>query len=357
MVNMVTEKLDTYISYKDLKLNLKHCQLLELLLEANYIHEMPTAENQAEVLSEFIEASTVGDFVYLCNLAESLRLKTLAFQLRKLLNPKRFGWEWQSVRTGDVLLKSSHTSFLNEYGCKLDGLKHRFHLNSSTDVTLIVTAYYTNGKPIGKVNEVKDGETQTVVPGKRKAATKVEASECKRKMTYELKLSENLGDDVIMQVFLQNNEYTVDLRRWAPDKNKKLQPTKKGIRLSLQCFIRLVWMRERVQQFLDQMKAGHRIDEKLLVGGPVFVKLNSPFLTVHLREYYAEGNKLKPGSKGIIIKLRHWQKILDIAQDMDRVVPEFNSMKPCSFDGDHANQEGMLNCTICNYFGDDLDFE
>jgi len=351
------DKLSDYINRSDLVKNFHLPELHQLLCDAHYINKVPTDEGDATPVNHFIDISDVGDLVYLCNVAEEAEKKTLALNLRRLLKTERFGWQWTSVYTGEVLLKSSHTRFVNEYSCKTDAWKHRFDINSGTDVILNIIAYCSNGTAIGKVVEVQDADTQTVVPGKRKLQPH-DASQKKQKITYEAKLYENLGDDLIMQVFLQDADYTIDLRHWAPDKNDELKPTKKGIRLSLQQFVRLVWMQKQVQKFLDKMKAGEYIDEKLLVGGPVFMKLISPFLTIHIREFYADGTKLKPGWKGIIMRLRQWQKMLTLAKDkLEAVIPNFSQMKPCSFDTDHSNQEGMLNCPTCNYFDDDCDFE
>ena len=169
-------------------------------------------------------------------------------------------------------------------------------------------------------------------------------------MSYEPELSENLGDALIMQIFLQNDVFTIDLRQWETDCNGKLVPTKKGIQLSLQTFIRLLWLKGTVQNAIEDISAGHYIKEKLLVGGPVFMELNSPYPTVYLREYVSQGGKIKPGWRGIFVKHKQWQKILEISKTLDSIISGFSSMQPCFFNCDHANQEGALACSTCNYF-------
>lgn len=131
-----------------------------------------------------------------------------------------------------------------------------------------------------------------------------------------------------------------------------MKPTRKGIRMSVDCFVRLMRMEMLLQNLLDKMKAGEQVHERLTVGGPLFLKLDSPFLTIHLREYYKDDkDELRPARAGIVLKLRHWQKIIKLAgKELDAVIPNFSEMKPCYMENDHSNQEGMLNCFMCNYF-------
>ena len=168
---------------------------------------------------------------------------------------------------------------------------------------------------------------------------------------YDSKLRRSLGNDVYLEILQKNDDYFLDLRKWTKS-GEKLIPTTKGIRMSLECFVRLVRLRDVSQEFLDKVKTGAEVHEKLLVGGPIFIKIDSPFITIHIREYYVDNErKMRPGKKGIILKSREWNQLLQIvSQDMDGVIPGFSSMTPCYNSVDHSNLEGMMNCQVCNYF-------
>ena len=356
MANTVDDQLSAYVTYDDLVDNNIDIKTIAQLLETVRITlkkgKITTEEARVKALVQYLAGADVGDYLWLCDRAEGLKMKSWAFQLRRLLKPKRFQWRWVND-DGEEMSMSPHSRFPDEESCKADAWAHA--PDASTQAKLWIVAFLRKGDEIGTVFE--DG----LKPEKRKQEVddgplkKKQKAEFKPKITYELMMSRELGDDVRMEVFKQGDEYSIDIRRWTLDEHQKLKPTKKGLRLSLQCFIRLLRLRDDAQDMINKMKAGEHVDERVLVGGPVYMKINSPFITIHLREYYLdeEEKKIKPGRRGIILKMRQWQQMLAAAAVMDAAIPGFSRMTPCYAETDHSNQEGMLACTICNYFRDD----
>lgn len=355
-----TNQLSSYLCYRDLeKDNIDIEALASALSELRGVKKPITEAEKKKELVKFIDEADVQDYIWLCNMLERyLAMSQLASDLRKLLKPTQFGWEWVKgdwkTEGLNILLKSSHCHFRSEESCKLDGLRHAADDVITPDARLCVTAYFSNGDEFGTVQEVKSAGVQTV----SRKTKRLGSEETKRKkIKYDCRYSEDLGDDVRMQIFLQENDYSVDIRKWATVEGQKTA-TRKGIRMSLGCFVRLVWLQDTVQDRLDKIKSGEKVDEKILVGGPVFIQMSSPFLTVHVREFYTNGeNKIKPGRRGIVMKLRQWQKMLTLARELDDVIPQFSEMKPCYYDTDHANQEGMMSCSTCSYFDEECTFE
>ena len=339
MVMLYEDKISTHLCYKDVEKNISDLKpLIHVLEKAGYID--PVGENELE---SFIRDASIGDYIFLCNAIEEDH-PALAFQLRSLLNHGRFQWRW--VDDTGILMKSSHSHFASLDGCKADALKHADRVGSQ-HAKLYVIAYLADGVEFGGVLEI-------TAPAKRKRADDTDAHPAKKPNTYQLKFCEDLGGNIRMQIFLQDDKYTVDIRRWVkPEDGADLKPSKKGIRLSIECFVRLVAMQERVQKFLDRMKNGEQLHKSLLVGGAVYLKLDSPFLTIHIREFYFDDDdsKIKPGQKGIILRLSQWQKIMTRARSLDTIVPNFSEMEPCFERDDHADREVVQACPVCNYFG------
>ena len=286
-------------------------------------------ESRARALREFLDGADVLEYLWLCDSAEKqLKMRTCARQLRGMLNPTRFQWQW--VNSDDMVMSMSpNTRFPDEESCKADAWEHA--PAKSTHAKLWIVGLTGNGSEIGAVYE------HYLVPEDDK---------------LEVVMCRELGDDVRMEVLKEADQYSVDIRRWTLASNKRLIPTKKGIRLSLQCFVRLMWMRDQTQDMLEKVKSGAKIDERILVGRAIYLKFNSPFINIHLREYYQDEDVIKPGCRGIILKLVQWEKLLTASNMMHLIIPGFSEMTPCYMNDDHNNQEGALACRNCNFFSE-----
>ena len=161
-----------------------------------------------------------------------------------------------------------------------------------------------------------------------------------------------LLDDVKLEVVEKAGITWIDIRHWGKYKDR-LIPTKKGIRLPLHRFARLLWLQDQVADAMKDMKDGKRVDKSLLVGGGVRLLLCSPFRTVHIREYYRRYSKATQGHKGLILGYKQWLGLLHVAKKdamFKMIVPHFKHITPCYTHADHRSHKTARSCAECNFF-------
>ena len=169
-------------------------------------------------------------------------------------------------------------------------------------------------------------------------------------LTKQHQASKNPGDEARIQALYFNGQPLIDIRRWAYNYRNELVPTKKGISLPLVRWVQLLEQAEFIDGLMEKIKSGATVDEKLPIGGPVILKMCSPFWTVHIREYYKDvkTGDVRPTRSGIILKHSEWKVLLDQVNEIQRQMPEIEKTEPCYLRLDHSNQEGMLSCPECS---------
>ena len=109
---------------------------------------------------KFIVESDVETFAHLCCAVERAPATgTLSYNMRKLLRPQRFLWNWYSA-CGDLVLWSRDSHFPTLQSCQDDAQKYTFLASklagSGTGLILDIVACFSNGKEIGTVLEIAD---------------------------------------------------------------------------------------------------------------------------------------------------------------------------------------------------------
>lgn len=167
-------------------------------------------------------------------------------------------------------------------------------------------------------------------------------------------LVKRFGKTAQVQATIYRGSPRIDVRQWKKDARGELSPTKKGVSLPLQRWMRLIRKEDQINACLSKLKNGKNVDEKIHIGGPVYAVVCSPFWTVNIREWYQSpvDNEIRPSPRGVILKHDEWQRLMSHASIIKRVFPDLNDMQPCINDPDHCNQEGMMSCPECTPFTD-----
>lgn len=162
-----------------------------------------------------------------------------------------------------------------------------------------------------------------------------------------------LSEDKIIQARSFQGRLSVDIRRWFKDTQGCLIPTRKGIAMTPVCWATLLRDADDISEMLTRIKRGEQVREKQHLSGGVYIQMATPFWTVHIRGHYKDkkDGEIKPSRKGVVLKHGEWERLLQIAPELKRQVPDLADARPCSLSDDHQNQMGALMCSECNPFG------
>ena len=221
-------------------------------------------------------------------------------------------WKWVSIEKKGVVVQSE-TKFAQEEECRAEGEDSEPFGQNFNGARLVVTAY-----------DSKDRET---IPKEVKGT---------------FKLSEKFG----VQASYFGGKPRIDIRQLTPEG----YPTKKGLFLTPQRWVRLLGLTHQVNKAMQEIKEGKQVDARFHVSGPVFITMSSPWWTVNLREWYMKDGEELPSPKGVVLKAGDWAKLLSLEGNVLECLPELNTVVPCIMDEDHQNQEGALNCSECTPF-------
>ena len=127
-------------------------------------------------------------------------------------------------------------------------------------------------------------------------------------------------------------EPRIDIRHWTLVQGDKVGATKRGILLTLQRWVSLLWMRVTIDAALQKVKNNEQVVFKTCVGGPIFVLMTSPLPLVNLREYYVdtENNQVKLSNRGILLRPSQWTKMMACADDLEKAIPKIKDILPCN---------------------------
>lgn len=130
-----------------------------------------------------------------------------------------------------------------------------------------------------------------------------------------------LGREIYVQPSLFQGQMRVDIRQWDNEGRR----TKKGISLPIPCWLTLLGLTKTIQQTLDRIKGKETVREFFQLTNNVFVTLQSPLWIVDIRYWYkSEDGTLKPGWRGISLRLNEYSKLIHCAstieQDLDSLL-------------------------------------
>ena len=147
-----------------------------------------------------------------------------------------------------------------------------------------------------------------------------------------------LGNNRHVKVCEWKGEKRVDLREWENDK-----PSKKGISLTLMRWKCLVDGIDNVNEALK-----NNTFYQYHLGGNVYctVRENNP--CVDIRQYWKPENEVVPCKKGLCLRPEEYRRLQEVISDISASIPELDTVVPCAFQSDHANQLGLLTCPECN---------
>ena len=302
-----------------------------------------------------LKEMSVADYIKMCNTIEhDVNELSTACKLRSLLKSENFGWQFRCAYSGDVLLTSSHSRFPTQECCKIDGLDHTADLNPGDECFLDIVSFTHDYEEIGRVLIVKDSVAKRKLPGKHQLSQSKMQNKKRGRMDFKCLYQDELGDDVVIRIIEQDGEYYIDLRVFRCELYGRY-PTPKGLRISAQNMIHLLYQRERIQTEIDRLKARCEVDTRFLIGENVYCHFKSPYISLHLREMYVKAGELAFGKNGLILKIHQYAKLLKISKKMHEWIPGFSKMKPCYMNEDHQNQLGAAECKYCNYFGEEFE--
>jgi hypothetical protein len=90
------------------------------------------------------------------------------------------------------------------------------------------------------------------------------------------------------------------------------------------------------------------------IGGGWHVSVTTGVWCVDLRKFYIslDRRELKPSLTGIGLRLREWDEIPRIAEEIRKAFPSMKTVQPCYCSEDHSKIEIAFECRECNAFPD-----
>jgi len=150
---------------------------------------------------------------------------------------------------------------------------------------------------------------------------------------------------------MYNDDLMIHIRQYD-EGNGKIYPTRQGV-----SFNKVRWA--TFIRYLDDMKRSvdlrdnQPVDYYQHVGGRYYVTISKDYRCVNIRRYFMPPNATKeqPTRSGIALRLSEWDSLLLKIRELQERLPELKLAKPCYSSPDHANQQGYLDCIVCNPFG------
>ncbi|XP_033758273.1 uncharacterized protein LOC117340619 [Pecten maximus] len=144
----------------------------------------------------------------------------------------------------------------------------------------------------------------------------------------------------------------VHIRVYEKGQNNSTYPTKKGIALDLEKWMKLItWYADAVDDAIKGYDDNRDTDLHLHLGANYFVSVKQGYPVVNIRRWFLPENEesIKPTRKGITLTFRQWEKVKDSMLVLkDLIGAELDNVRFCELADDHQNQMGMLQCSNCN---------
>ena len=86
------------------------------------------------------------------------------------------------------------------------------------------------------------------------------------------------------------------------------------------------------------------------IGGNIILTVRSDNPCVDIRKYWKPENEvnLVPTKKGICLRPTEYVNLKSHVSNLEKEVPQLETIVPCFMRDDHQNQLGMLRCPTCN---------
>lgn len=304
-------------------------------------------------LLSVLKRRNLGVFLAFCNLADDAHptvrhnYKWLIYNLRRALDSANFTWQWLD---GENVIEKSQQHFPTEMACTLDGWKNRPVVKMCKPGKLLIINHTPKNKLIGVVNEVAADWLQHREP----PCSIFKQNEVKQQKTVGSgfkTLFSNMVGNVKIAVAENGDHVGIDIRFWR-NYNHGLIPTKKGVHLIPDRFVRLMWLQDQVADAMKDIEDGKVVSRSLHVGGGVRLLMCSPFRTVKIHEYrrYYKTYKEK---NGITLTYEQWLGLLQIAHndaELEKILPHLKYMTPCYTKNCHQYHDYARFCSECNFF-------
>jgi len=109
---------------------------------------------------------------------------------------------------------------------------------------------------------------------------------------------------------------------------------------------------EEIEAHLKSLRAGENVSFKHPIGGGNYISITTGFYCVDFRRFFVPygETEIKPTRQGIALRLREWDQMKRIVDEINSRYPSLGTALPCYLGDDHLNQIGALNCRDCNPF-------
>lgn len=87
------------------------------------------------------------------------------------------------------------------------------------------------------------------------------------------------------------------------------------------------------------------------IGSNVFCTIQQDNPCVNIRQYWRPTDKeimIVPTKRGLCLRPVEYRALKSHIAEIEKVIPELESLVPCFSRDDHMNQLGMLQCSTCN---------
>ena len=125
----------------------------------------------------------------------------------------------------------------------------------------------------------------------------------------------------------------------------------KTVTFTSQRWERFVEVLAQVDEDVNQLVAKQKVQLNLHLGGNYYLSVTTGYACVDIREYYFNRTmkEVKPCKKGIALRIPEWIALKDVVQQLEKHAILSNAQS-CTYQMDHQNLEGALNCSECHPF-------
>lgn len=162
--------------------------------------------------------------------------------------------------------------------------------------------------------------------------------------TMAARLFKPLQNGRYVKVSEWKKEPRVDFRQYELCNGQEI-PTKKGISLKMIQLKNLLSVMDSVQETLSKNEA-----QSWHLGYNAYIQVRENNPCVDIRQYWKpnEESDIVPTRKGLCFRPFEFNALKDLLPDIENCLPELKDVECCSERVDHQNQQGMLQCNICN---------
>jgi len=133
-----------------------------------------------------------------------------------------------------------------------------------------------------------------------------------------------------------------------------LIPTKHGMVFSVEEIANLLLSIEMIEKGISTMPTEENCEVLAFhMGNGKYFRLNSfqGHIFVDFRRYWQPQDRPIPTRNGITLRLMEWNMFVNSIDNLKRLVPELETVTPCILSESHQNQQGYMECSFCNPFG------